>query len=363
MVTAGLVLAGCGSSGAAGLVQDHTACPPVDAYGGIWSADGASIYYLLDVDGITDLRAVSPDGSHDRLLAHDIRGQPSLSPDGRLFLLERDDPAAADEVNYTILQLETLAEHQILHGERSGLDWAPDSRSLAVAQPFETGSGAFVDAPLLRVDPASGASTPLIAALPPGYSAASFPRWSPDGKSIAFMASGPAGYGMFSVSADGKTLTTLTSGAPPDCQPPRQFDGDIPSGWMPDGRTLAFARLCDSGGELRYLAPDGSVTDHWRQFPPGAVQISLSPDGKRAVFAQKVGPGFILYTAGADGSGAAQLRASALDPLWSTDGSLILATDDQTPANGRLAVFLMKADGSDARPLSHDPNAGRICLH
>jgi TolB protein len=102
------------------------------------------------------------------------------------------------------------------------------------------------------------------------------PRWSPDGKQIAFMGYTKAGHWkVMLISVSGGTAEELTSGTAEETDP----------NWMPDGKSLVFGEMQD----LRRGATQIGIFDlSTRQFTalPGSNGLHgprLSPDGRYVV--------------------------------------------------------------------------------
>jgi len=136
------------------------------------------------------------------------------------------------------------------------------------------------------------------------------PDWSPDGSTIAYTHSTLDRRYNFRPSI---RAIPAAGGAP------RLLIRDAQSpDWSPDGTRLAFADVRDHNG--RYCGSD----ECW--------------------FAGEI------YTAAADGSGAARLtrnEGADGDPQWSPDGSRILFTSDQNlPEADAAEVYSIAADGS-----------------
>ncbi len=107
---------------------------------------------------------------------------------------------------------------------------APDGRSVAVVVARPNLDDNRYDTELILVDVATGAEQKLVA----GHMSVSFPRWSPDGRQLAFLAQASTSGGplqVFVVRAQGGYPAAITS-APHGVQ---QF------AWSPDSTTLAFA--------------------------------------------------------------------------------------------------------------------------
>lgn len=177
------------------------------------------------------------------------------------------------------------------------------------------------------------------------------PRWSPDGKRIAFVRFLGEGHAddLYVADANGRNARSLTRGPADDQEP----------AWSPDGSQIVFAGDRDSertlvdlyvisvsGGDVRPL-----VSDPWNDAEP-----DWSPDGSQIAFArfppadensddEEILPGDI-YTVGANGSGAGRLTSDPADdeePRFSPDGRTIAFTSTR---DGHFQLYLMNADGS-----------------
>jgi Tol biopolymer transport system component len=165
---------------------------------------------------------------------------------------------------------------------------------------------------------------------------AAMPRWSPDGKKIAFMGSMPAkAWKIYMVAADGSSLHQMTSGD----------DNDGDPNWSPDGKQIVF------GGEPDLAQGQGqqSKTDI-QILTLASGQLSTIP-GPEALFSPRWSPdGRYIAAQSADSTRLllydfqtqkwqdfAHVNAGYFN--WSHDGKYIyVTTGDQQAAFGRIAV-------------------------
>jgi Tol biopolymer transport system component len=172
------------------------------------------------------------------------------------------------------------------------------------------------------------------------------PRWSPNGRSLAFEGAGNAI----------ELLPTLNSVAHELTQPPPPPPGQVlgasdsePS-WFSDGKRLLFVRVTpdpatndpvtaiwsisvDGSGAKQLLAstPPGSATP-----APNVIEPEVSPDGRQLAFADIYDE---LWIANADGSGRRRLGSTTNqgeEPRWSPDGRRIAYLD---PDAERLRIL------------------------
>jgi Tol biopolymer transport system component len=194
---------------------------------------------------------------------------------------------------------------------------------------------------------ALGTTTKVTAA--PGQSYC--PKWSPDGKLIAFSSSCGSGdeanRDIYTCTRDGGGLTRLTSGATDETQPC----------WSPTGAKIAY--LVDGSGDGRYevwtMDPDGSKATQITSLKAHCSAPCWSPDGTRIAFAFDKGGGDLgIYTVAVDGSDLTQLTTDPAQddrPVWSPDGKHIAFQSDRATDP---EVFLMEADGADQTQITKE---------
>jgi len=185
------------------------------------------------------------------------------------------------------------------------------------------------------------------------------PRWSPDGRRIAYVhggcsttGCGPTRSALWIMNADGSSQRRLTSG--------RYIDND--PRWSPDGNYIAFTRgtSCTANGcklDIWLIRPDGTgehrLTRDGRSSAP-----TWSPDGKKIALSRYNADSsrWDLYVMNADGTGARDLTANVhnpdLDvegPAWSPDGRTIIFTPFGTV--GDVLAFI-SPDGTHGRSIN-----------
>jgi dipeptidyl aminopeptidase/acylaminoacyl peptidase len=206
-------------------------------------------------------------------------------------------------------------------------DWAPDGKRLAVTAAHGSGDDNWYVASLMTVDAAGGAMKPLIEK--PGQQIAQ-PRWSPDGKKIAFIGGlmsdeAIVGGDIYSVAADGGETSNLT--------PDMKFSASS-LGWSADSSSIIFTGIVDGGtGIARLGLADNKIVELWRGEERVAdtdydSSISLSADGTTsAVVRQSFTQPAEVWVGAIGAWRQITHRNSALRPAWGKSLSLHWTTD------------------------------------
>jgi TolB protein len=127
------------------------------------------------------------------------------------------------------------------------------------------------------------------------------PDWSPDGSRIVFAGkSRLERWAVYSIDADGSDRERISP-----------LDGwAFAPRWSPDGRMIAFTQSASDGAQIFLVHPDGTdliqVTDRWDSF--GQWNAVWSPDGSELVLQHGDGGQVSdLWVVDADGAGLRQL--------------------------------------------------------
>jgi hypothetical protein len=160
--------------------------------------------------------------------------------------------------------------------------FSPDGKRLA----FSVGAGTGRDDDVWTYDIAGGILTRLTFG-----NSGLLAVWSPDGKRIAYGSIRGGAEGIYAKSADGggqeEALQILKSSS------------EVPTAWSTDGASLAFLRLSPTVGT--WLVPLGDPSKV-RELEPGALTARFSPDGRWIAYQTAI-PGdiFVRPTDGSPG--------------------------------------------------------------
>jgi len=210
--------------------------------------------------------------------------------------------------------------------------WSPDGRMIAYTSYRNGNPDLFV------VNFDSGRRDVLSSQ--PGLNAT--PGWSPDGQWLALAMSGGGGTNLYLMPKGGGSPRPLTSGSAVSVSP----------SFAPTGRTVAFNS--DRGGTPQIYLVDVDGSNLRRITFQGNYNSSprWSPRGDKLVFMCRQA-GNQLCLINPDGSGQQQLTSLGAneDPAWSPDGRHIVFSSTRT---GRRDLFVMHADGTEQTRLTNN---------
>jgi Tol biopolymer transport system component len=172
------------------------------------------------------------------------------------------------------------------------------------------------------------------------------PRWSPDGRQLAFDRRTPEGWRIQTIDADGKNLRQVSNG------PGNDYQAD----WAPGGRSLAFDSDRLGNRDIYLMGVDDQATIRLTDARSRDVMPAWSPDGKRIAFVSDREDGQQIWIMTPDGGKPTRVtrgvrRGYILRPRWSPDGTKLAfaASDDHT---GQRRLYAIRGDGSDLRPVT-----------
>jgi Tol biopolymer transport system component/C-terminal processing protease CtpA/Prc len=300
----------------------------------MWSADGRTLYYMSDRSGAENIW-VQPIGGAARQVTSFRDGRvlwPTISTDGRSIAFERGlsvwtlDVATgrAHEVPITLRGVAAGpgTEHLELTSRFRDLALSPDGKKVAFVahgEVFAASAAKGGDAMRVTRTPAEELQV----------------AWSPDSRQLAYVSDRDGVTHLFLYDFATDRETQLTTGAA----------GDVTPRWSPDGKSIAFLR---GGRELRVIDVKTraerrlAVADVDRAPFLRARPFDWSPDSR-----------WIAYLAPSDGlfdnayvvpAAGGESRAVSFVPnafggsiSWGRDGTYLLFSTSQRTEMGRLA--------------------------
>jgi Tol biopolymer transport system component len=225
-------------------------------WGPAFSPDGREIAFSrFETDGMWHIWIVPAEGGAVRQVTSGADGEiySRFAPDGTIVFHSR----MASSI-YAVPRSGGVPRRVTSGGEDEWPDVSPDGSQLA----FVRTEGNVTH---IYVAPLAGGVPRLLTA-----SRATLPRWSPDGKRIAFSPARTVRAGVFIIGADGSGERRLT-------------DTGSWAVWWPDGRRLAYLRVGPDGAQQLWSVPaEGgpSRREAWVHWHADNNPIDISPDGR-----------------------------------------------------------------------------------
>ncbi len=236
-------------------------------------------------------------------------------------------------------------------GQEMDINWSTESEFMAFGQ---TRAGS-VD---VMVQPVAGGEA-VVRAGGPGSETS--PRWSPDGKFLAYVSSSEPGTPVFLIPPHGGSPRRLVSTniRTLDLDKIGSAMGDRP--WSVDSKTLLVSRVDELGRTAIYRVDcDNGDAEQMTFPPPGSLDFSpsYSFDGELFVFQRRSnGKGELLMMPAAGGDPRV-LLADEFDnvrPAWRPDNRHVLFLSDRKGSSGS-DVFEVDVGGGPPKQLTFETN-------
>jgi TolB protein len=177
-----------------------------------------------------------------------------------------------------------------------------------------------------------------------------YPRWSPDGREIAFYSERDGTRQVYLMDAEGRNVRKVTGQYPINEDP----------SWSPDGTRLCFWAQTDKRApeNLFIINRDGTGIVNITHTEKGTRRVpAWSPDGERIAFTSNRFLSHQIYTIDVHGRNERRLTGNprgACRPRWSPDGRRIAYSDGGYSARRNVDIWEMDPDGGDKKRLTEN---------
>lgn len=348
----------------------------------IFSPDGNYIYFLRWESVENAMYRVPVLGGSVRMLARDVDGGISLSPDGQQLVYARGYPQRDEGIIATSNADGTGEQHLVTHRQRDvyppgmsrvwGPSWSPDGERIAYALRIADPSGSYWNVMTIRVNDHSeqqithqewrsvgqlawlSDGSGLIVAASDRESYPSQQVWhvSYPGGEVRRITNDTNDYGGISLTADSNALGTVQTEqnsniwiAPAgDASRATQITSNSSDGlsgvaWTPDGRIVYTSRT-RTLMNIWIVNKDGTGQKQLTADARASIGPSVSPDGRFIVFASNRTGNYCVWRMEIDGGNPKQLTsvASAYNPEITPDGQWVVYSGTETGVNNLWKV-------------------------
>jgi TolB protein len=247
------------------------------------------------------------------------------------FIAKKGNKSDIYAVSYDGSDLKALtSHHSIILSPR----WSPDGRFLAFTS-FRDGN------PEVYIRDLKNGSERKVASFE-GLNLCGY--WSPDGQKILLTLSKDGNEELYVLEIESLQLNRLTS----------NYSIDVSPAWSPDGKKIAF--VSNRGGSPQIYSMDADGNNVKRITFEGNYNTtpSWSPRGGRIAYEGLINGKYQIFTIDEEGNNLLQLTFEAADneaPSWSPSGRQIAYS---SKTNSKSKICIMNANGLNGRILKED---------
>ncbi len=289
----------------------------------------------------------------------------SWSPDGKKIAYFSVGPGDALIMNSYRIPLHSLiytmdatggSQRRLVDIPVSGFVWAPDGAKMLFISAYE-------DPQREDQDIVRGARQPVSAiylfdlrtdqqSRVTAYGYYCTAAWSPDGSRIALsVGDDPKSSDVYVASIDGKHTRRIADAPTVDLHP----------AWSPDGKSVAYVAASVPGEETRgagVYTVDADGSNRKRVTDMAASEVSWSPDGKKLLL-QSAGGVYVLSTEGGTPVKVSGVSDRPLDAVFTPDGKKVMFRSNH---EGDWHLYIVDYDGSNLRRIAGQLSAAQFCL-
>ena len=210
-----------------------------------WSPDGARLAFISNRDSQPEIYMMDADGSNPTRVTtnHSRERMGGWSPDGSWLVFY--SLGGESEQGLWLRNPDGVNLVRLTDGDDTDPSWSPDGNSIAFVRGDGDNADVFVAS---RPRDASWYGVPELTQLTDNHTADLSPSWSPNGKSIVFVAHRDGSAEIYTMRPDGSDPRRLTSNESDDFSPV----------WSRNGKKIAFVSRVYGTGEIFVMDTDGA---------------------------------------------------------------------------------------------------------
>ncbi|MHC4410865.1 MAG: S41 family peptidase, partial [Planctomycetota bacterium] len=174
-----------------------------------------------------------------------------------------------------------------------------------------------------------------------------WPRWSPDGRTIAYFSNARGNDDIYLLDVRSRKTTQLT----------RHPSGDFFHNWSPDGKHLVFCSERSGNKDIWLVEIENKIFTQLTRSPAADDDPTFTPDGKRIVFDSGRNGPQAIYVMGRDGSKQTRITSGTAFfqvPSVSPDGRMIVFEAMSPVRGGSMGLYVSSINGGPSTQLSPD---------
>lgn len=281
-----------------------------------WTKDGQHIYFVKDENKIFNIYKVSmKDGKHEKItdFKEGVVRQIQLSPDGKEFIFEYN----FELWKYSIPKKKAERVNLVIKSDETGDDTVNRVVTSGAESPSTSPDGSRIVVSIngnLWIMPVDGGRAYRITS---GTSHDAGPKWSPNGKYIAFYSNRSGNSDLWLINTNGTGLKQIT----------KHPKNDFFLNWSPDSKYIVFCSERTGNRDIFKVAIDGSMPDQVTKSNDVDDDPSVSPDGQWIYFDSSRGGNSDIWKISVKGGEAIRVSGTPhydQSPMASPDGNFIV---------------------------------------
>lgn len=176
------------------------------------------------------------------------------------------------------------------------------------------------------------------------------PKYSPDGKWIAFDSYRDFNRDIYALNLESRAVTRLTT----------HLGDDLYPEWSPDGEHLAFVSGRDGNPDLFTMTVNREQLTNLTKNGFSEYHPTWSPDGGKIAFSRGLGDtSSRIYVIDSDGENEVELVGLPFDndfPAWSPLGNTIAFVNRPEPGEPQSLIYTVEPDGKNLQVIYENPD-------
>ena len=314
-----------------------------------WSPDGGRIAFASDRDGDFDIYIMDENGENvtnmtDNSPLHE--NAPHWSPvSEKIVITSYPDGFVAENIN--LLDVQTGKQRRLTNSIHPVAypRWSPNGSQIAYLS-TKTPEPPLPTSSIWRVK--ADGTDPEALVTDDGNNRS--PRYSPDGKWIAFQSNRNSNADIYALNLESREVTRLTTHLGDDSYPD----------WSPDGERLAFVSNRDGNPDIFTMTVNRQQLTNLTRNGLSEYHPTWSPDGEKIAFTRWMGDASSrIYVIDSNGENEVELVSLPFDndfPAWSPLGNKIAFVNRPEQAERKSLIYTVDPIGKNLQAIYENPD-------